>query len=104
MRAEDFPRGWLEDWGSAFCGCIGEAESQHLANAAYAVGILKARMNDNFWQVLAKGAVRKIDLFKSQELSNAVYSVGILGLDSSDLADGFWKSLTAGTMRKIDSF
>jgi hypothetical protein len=52
MRAEDFPRGWLEDWGNAFCGYVGKAESQHLANAAYAVGILNARMNDNFWRVL----------------------------------------------------
>jgi hypothetical protein len=48
MRAEDFPHGWLEDWGTAFCGCIGKAESQALANAAYAVGVLKARMNVNF--------------------------------------------------------
>jgi hypothetical protein len=22
MRAEDFSHGWLEDWGTVFCGCI----------------------------------------------------------------------------------
>jgi hypothetical protein len=78
MRAEDFPHGWLEDWGTAFCGCIRQAKSQELANAAYAVGILKARMNVNFWRVLTGEAKRKISSFNAQDLSNTSYAIGIL--------------------------
>jgi hypothetical protein len=89
MKAEDFPRGWLKDWGTTFCGCVGRGKSQELANAAYAVGILKAHMNVDFWRVLTGEAMKKIDSFKSQELTNTAYAIGILGLKSSDLADGF---------------
>jgi very-short-patch-repair endonuclease len=95
MRAEDFPRRWLEDWGTCFCGCIGQAKSQDLANTAYAVGILKALVNVNFWRVLTGEAKRKISSFNAQDLSNTAYAIGILGLKSSDLADRFWKSVSS---------
>jgi hypothetical protein len=64
MRAEDFPRGWLEDWGTAFCGCVGKILS-----------IKRANLSHHFSREGFPETIRQIRRFETQN-TDGVGSVG----------------------------